>query len=177
MGFTDSKIEAALLLCIAITINLVFFYGLITRPIIRYHLSTPLDYDSEIDFNSEELLVDLEATNEGFSPARVAMVVRMYNMSLTGPEWIEASVEGDLSELRIPLDEPIRQSGEESFKIILNVDGNATYLVLIFSIESQPQGDPIVEFHDSFALYKPEKPTALLLRHVDGRRFMRVTSR
>jgi hypothetical protein len=177
MGFADSKIEAVLLLSVAIAINLTFFYGLITRPIIVYHLSTTLDYNGEINFNSEELLVDLEATNEGLSPARVAMIVRSYNMSLRGPEGVEASEEGTFSELYIPLDEPIHRSVREIFSITLNTDVNATYLVLIFSVQPKPRVDPIRGFYDSFAIYKPERPNALLLRHVDNGRFTRVTSR
>ncbi len=177
MGFANSKIEAVLLILVAIGINLLFFYGLITRPIIAYNLSTPLDYNGEVDFSTGDLPVNLEVTNEGKSPSRVEMVVRTYNMSLTGPEGVEASVEGTYSELHIPIGKPIRQSRNESSTVTLNTDENATYLVLILSIEPPPRHTPVLAFYDSFTIYKPVRPTALLLKHTDGNKYMRVKNR
>ena len=177
MGFANSKVEVALLLSVAAAINLFFFYGLVTRPVVEYNLSTPLGYNETVDFESGDLLVNLETANKGFSPARVAFVVRLYNMSLTGPEEVESAVENGFVELYIPLEKTIKQSGNYTYPIMVKSSREATYLVLILSVESRPRWDPLTGFYDSFAIFEPKRPTALLLRHVGGERFMRVRSR
>lgn len=177
MGFANSRTEAVLLLSAALVIGSAFFFGLVTRPVITFTLSTPLDYNGTIDFESGDILVNLETKNEGLSAARVGLGVWLYNMSLTGPNGVETIVRDGFTELRISLDEPIRRSGDYTYPITLKPAGKATYLVLVFSAESQPRWDPMTGFYDSFAIYKPERPTALLLRHVEDEVFMRVRSR
>lgn len=177
MGFANSRAEVVLLLSAAAAINLLFFYGLVTRPVVEYNLSTPLGYNETVDFESGDLLVSLIARNKGFSLARVAFVVRLYNMSLTAPEAIESAAENGFVELYIPLEKPIKQSENYTYPIMIEPSREATYLVLIVSVESRPRWDPLTGFYDSFAIFEPKRPTALLLRHVEGDRFMRVRSR
>jgi len=177
MGFQGSKAEAALLLSIAVAINFTFIYGMATKPVIAYHVTTPLDYNGTIDFDSEYLYVNLEARNVGLSPAGVDLVVKLYNFTLVGSKGSESTKGEGPTELRVALDEPIRPSGQENYNIALDSVGDTTYLVLIFSIESKPRLDPITGFHDSFAIFKPERPTALLLKNIDGNMYMRVRRR
>ena len=165
------------MLSIAVAINLTFIYGMATKPVIAYHVTTPLDYNGTIDFDSEYLYVNLEARNVGLSPAGVDLVVKLYNFTLVGSEGSELTKGEGSTELRVALDEPIRPSGHENYNITLDSAGDATYLVLIFSIESKPRLDPITGLHDSFAIFKPERPTALLLKNIDGNMYMRVRRR
>ena len=177
MGFAGSKTEAVFLLSVAFALNLVIFYGLITKPVIEYNLSTPLGYNRTIDFDSEGLFVTLETRNMGSSPARISLVAWSYNCTLRDPEGAQISVEEGFTEYRIPLDEPIRRLDDGEYTFTLEPDGNFTYLLFIFSVQGQPRHDPVTGFHNSFATFKPVRPTALLLKRVDGAKFMRVRSR
>lgn len=177
MGFTRSKIEAIMLVSMAVAINLTFFYGFATKPIIEYHLSTPLDYNRTIDFDSEYLLVNLEASNTGLSPTRVELVVNLYNATLVEFEGFEEKIGEGLYKASITLDDPIRPSEFVNYNVTMRPEGNVTYLVLIFSVKSIPRHDPITGYYNSFTTFKPERPTALLLKHIDGNWFMRVRRR
>jgi hypothetical protein len=177
MDRRDSKLEAVLLIAVALAINASFLYGLLTRPVIAYHISTPLDYNATIDFNSDVLTVDLEVDNEGLSPARLVFVARVYNMSLVGPVGIDITQGETFSEARVPIYVAVPKGGRESFTVELRGAADASYQVLIFSVEGKPRLDPITGFHDSFAVFEPVRPTALLLKHVGGGRYMRVRSR
>ncbi len=177
MGFAGSKTEAALLLSAAFALNLALFYGLSTKPVIEYNLSTPLEYNGTIDFDSEGLYVTLETRNRGSSPARITLVAWTYNCTLKGPERDQTSVEEDFTEYRIPVDGSIRRLEDGEYTFTLEPDGNATYLLLIFAVQAQPSQDPVTGFYNSFATFKPVRPTALLLKHIDGAEFMRVRRR
>lgn len=177
MNFSDSKIEAALLFLIAAAISFSFFYGLATRPVIAYTLSTPLEYNGTYDFESGDLIVNLKMTNEGLSPARVELKFWLYNMSLIEPKGIEPFSGEGFTEFRVTLNDPIRKEEDVIYSLKLRSAGKATYLVLIFAAESQPLSDPVASFHDSFAIYTPERPTALLLKHLGEDSYMRVRGR
>ena len=177
MVFAGSRAEARLLFIVTIGINLCIVYGFLIRPVIAYHISTPLEYNGTVDFSAEDLEVSLETTNTGLSPAWVELTVRLYNISLTGPRDYEVSERERFSELRIRLDEPIPPSGQDVRTITFTTVADADYMVLIFYTDPQPRYDPITGFFDSFALYQPERPTALLLRQVRADEYMRVTSR
>ena len=81
------------------------------------------------------------------------------------------------TEYSIPSTEPIRKSEGREHTIALEPEVNVTHAVLIFLIRVQQRLDPVTGFYDSFTRVKPERPTALLLKHIDGERFMRVRSR
>ena len=177
MVFSGSKAEARLLFIVTVTINLIILYGFLTRPVIAYNISTPLDYNGTIDFNVGELEVSLETTNRGLSPALVELTARLYNISLTGPPDAKVSVLDRFSELQIKLDTPITPSGHDVRTITITTVEDADYMVLIFHADPQPHYNPITGFFDSFATYTPERPTALLLVQVGANEYMRVTSR
>lgn len=176
MVFAGSRVEAALLLTTAVAVNLVFFYGYFANPVIAYSLSTPLEYNGTIDFTAD-LPVTMTVTNRGSSPARVALTVRLFNLSLTGPGGVEASIEEGFTEISVSFDEPIRSSEADSFLITIEPSGESTHLVLIFSAMPQPTQNPVTSFYDSFAEYKPERPTALLLKRIEGGEYKRVRKR
>ena len=177
MVFSGSKAEARLLFIVALAVNLCIIYGFLTRPVIAYHISTPLEYNGTIDFNAGDLEVSLETTNRGLSPALIELTARLYNISLTGPPDVEVSVLDRFSELQIKLDAPIAPSGHDVRTITITTVEDADYMVLIFYVDPQPRYDPITGFFDSFAAYTPERPTALLLKQVGVKEYMRVTSR
>jgi hypothetical protein len=177
MVFSGSKAEARLLFIVAVAVNLCIIYGFLTKPVIAYHISTPLEYNGTIDFNARDLEVSLETTNRGLSPAQVELTARLYNMSLTGPPDAEVSVHDRFSEFQIKLDTPIAPSGNDVRTITITTVEDADYMVLIFYADPQPRYDPITGFFDSFAAYTPERPTALLLKQVGANEYMRVTSR
>ena len=177
MVFSGSKAEARLLFIVAVAVNLCIVYGFSTRPVIAYQISTPLEYNGTINLDTGDLEVNLETSNRGLSPARVELTVRLYNLSLTSPQYADVSLHDKYSELRIELGEPIPPSGHDVKTITITSAGDANYLVLIFYADPQPRFDPVTGFYDSFALYEPVRPTALLLKHVGGHEYMRVTSR
>ena len=177
MFFAGSKAEARLLFIVTVAINFFIIYGFLTRPVIAYHISTPLEYNGTIDFNAGDLEVSLETTNRGLSPALVELTARLYNISLTSPQDAEVSVHDRFTDLQIKLDTTITPSGHDVRTITFTTVEDADYMVLIFYADPQPRYDPITGFFDSFALYKPERPTALLLKQVGAEEYMRVTSR
>ena len=177
MVFSGSKAEARLLFILAVAVNLCIIYGFLTRPVIAYHISTPLEYNGTIDFNAGDLEVSLETTNRGLSPALVELTARLYNISLTGPPDAEVSVHDRFSEHQIKLATPIAPSGHDVKTITITTVEDADYMVLIFYVDPQPRYDPITGFFDSFATYTPKRPTALLLKQVEANEYMRVTSR
>ena len=53
MFFAGSKAEARLLFIVTVAINFFIIYGFLTRPVIAYHISTPLEYNGTIDFTAD----------------------------------------------------------------------------------------------------------------------------
>ena len=177
MVFTSSKIQAIGMLVVSIAINLAFLIGIFTRPVISYHLSTPVDYNGTIDFGTENLPVELNLRNTGLSPARVRLIVRFYNMSLYRAESFSVEEKEAYSVLRIPWSMSAHQSEYDILEVVFDSAANATYLVLVYSIEGDWKGGLTNRFYNSFAIYKPERPTALLLKHVSDMMYLRVRSR
>jgi hypothetical protein len=177
MAQRSRRTEAYLLLALAIAVNALIVYGFVTRPVVAYHLSTPLGYNETIDLSSEDLTVILEASNLGGAPARLDFSVRIYNMTLTGPEGAEPSTYDDFTLIRISLGGPIKASAEAEKTIKLTNDGNADYLVLVFSLETRRSLNPVKGFFGSFEIQQPERPTALLLKRVEPGVYKRVTQR
>ena len=177
MAQRGRKTEAYILLGLAIAINALIVYGFVTRPVVAYHLSTPLEYNGTIDLSSEELTVVLEARNLGGALARLDFWVRIYNMTLTGPESLEVLTYDDFALIEIPLEEPIKGSGKAEKVITLIRDGDADYLVLIFSLETRQTLNPATGFFGSFEVQQPKRPTALLLKRIEPDVYKRVTRR
>ena len=177
MKSSKLKKDSILLLSISLFINSFFLYGLLSKPIIRYHLTTPLNYNNTIDFNSEILHVKLAARNEGSSPARVIFNVRIYNMSLYGPKKERQSEDQRFLSLNIPLDVSILPHRQENYNLTLKAVNNSRYLVLIFNEESRLRKNPFSGFYDSFSIFEAERPNALLLKHETESKYIRVKIR
>jgi len=177
MGFKRSRDEALLLLGIAVAINLALIYGLATRPVMAYHLTTEMGYNETIDFESQELVVNLEAENRGLSPARVELTLVLYNASLIEPERVEPPEGARYHTVEVSLDDPIKRSSTEVYTIKLRPEGEPDYMVFIFEVSARPRWDPFSGFFDSFMVTKPERPTALLLKRIDGTTYMRTRQR
>ena len=177
MAQRSRRTEAYILLVLAIAINALIVYGFVTRPIVAFHLSTPLEYNGTIDLSQGDLLVNLEARNLGGAPARLDFAVRLYNMTLTGPEDLESIRYEAFTLIRIPLEDVIEDSGEAEKAVTLTNEGDADYLVLIFSLETRRSLNPVTGFFGSFEVQQPERPTALLLKRIEPGVYKRVTQR
>jgi hypothetical protein len=177
MAQNSRRTEAIILLVLAIAVNALIVYGFVTRPVVAYHISTPLEYNGTIDLSSQDLTVVLEAENRGRAPARLDFAVRIYNMTLTGPEGLEVVSYNDFTEIGVPLEEPIRASGDAEKTITLTNEGDDDYLVLIFSLETRRSLNPFTGFFGSFEIQDPERPTALLLKRIEPGVYKRVTQR
>jgi len=164
-------------LAIAIAINLAFLYGIFSRPSISYHLSTMVDYNGTVDFSTENLPVELTLRNTGLSPAKMKLVARFYNMSLTEKSSFDVEELETFSVLRLPLSVSAHMQDYDAFEAVFEPEANSTYLVLIYSIEVDWKVGPISRFHNSFAINKPERPTALLMKHLSDEMYMRVKKR
>lgn len=174
MGPKGLNAEAVTMLLIAVAINLAFFYGMATRPVIFYHLSTSIGYNETIDFSSKDLRVDFIVDNGGASSARLWLIVAYYNMSLTSHEGLSVQ-ENEASVLRLPLSAQAHQSSNLS--ATFNTEKEADYMILILSVEGNSEADPLTRFFNSFAIINPERPTAILLKNLGDGIFMRVRSR
>lgn len=177
MALTHSRIQAYGMLVISIAIILAFLYGIFTRPVIFYHLSTPIDYNGTVDLSAEILPVELNLRNTGFSPARVTLVVRLYNMSLHEAGSFVVEELEEFPVLRLPWSVSAKMSEYDTVDVAFEPAANSTYLVLIYSIEVDLKVGPISRFHNSFAINNPERPTALLMKHVSDEKYMRVRRR
>jgi len=177
MAQRSRRTEAYILLVLAIAINALLVYGFVSKPIIAYHLTTPLGYNETIDFGSGDLQVGLEARNLGGSPARLDFSVRIYNMTMTSPSGLEVSPNYDFTSISIPLEGPIHASGKEEKTITVTNVRDDDYLVLIFSLETRLSLNPVEGFFSSFEAHEAERPTALLLKRVESGIYMRVTRR
>jgi len=177
MGFAGSRSEAFTLGVIALTINLALLYGFMTKPVIEYHLSTEIDYNETIDLSFGNLDIDLEMTNTGLSPGKVGLTIWLYNMSIVSPEDVDETHFEGYTEVKAKLHEPIGPSQYEVFTITVSPLEDSTYLILAFSVTPYPVRDPVSGFYTSFSQYSPERPTAVLLRHLGDMRYMRVRSR
>jgi hypothetical protein len=165
------------MLTVMVVINALFFYGVATRPYISYHLYTNLDYDETIDFSNNTLMISLRMSNTGHSQAHVWLIVQYYNISLVDSEELsKKEIEGG-SQVQIPWVLPPLQQDEDVFNLTFTTTGNATYITLIFSIEGDLEAPITARFHGSFAYFNPERPTAILLKNLGDRRFMRLSGR
>ncbi len=171
---TNSKLWAISMVIVSLAVIAAFLYGIATRPVVIYSVSTSLGYNQTIDLAANDLKVDLRARNSGSSAAKVWLIVRFYNMSLKEPSLSIRRIE-NASEIRIPIEVPASTS--QTFGATFNSPANASYLVLVLSVEGNSEAELATKFHTSLALFSPERPNALILKHVEGQTFMRVSSR
>ena len=174
MRFRGSRQESLLFMLIAIVINLLILYGFVTRPVVAYYLSTPLDYNETIDFSTQDILIELTAENKGLAPANIELTLMMYNSSIIYPEGLQSPADSGVHMVKLSLDEPIRQSSNETHILSLEPLGKPPYVVFVFTIDTIHRSDPFTGFYESFMISKPERPTALLLKRVEGEAYMRT---
>ena len=169
------RIDAVLLIAVDLAINLSFLFGLMARPSISYHITTPLNYNETIDLSVNTLRADFRTINRGRSEASIWLRINYYNASLASHDDAIPSegVDGRLSVARLLTGQVDYQSFNASFASV----GNVSYIVVILSVEVNNDASLGTRFHNSFAVFNPERPTALLLRHIAGNTFMRVSSR
>ena len=177
MGVTGEKGEAALLVAATLTVTLFFLYGYVTRPEIYYSVSTEVGYNETFDFGLSDIEVGLEIRNGGASPVDVLAKIGLYNMSLVSPEGGDVFPDEDYTEVRIHLEEPVPGSQSGSFTVKVRPSGSPQYLVFVFKAAPDLSGNPLAGFHNSFAVFNPERPTAIMFRKVEGMKYMRVKSR
>jgi hypothetical protein len=170
----SKKPEALILLSLALFVNLAFIYGFFTRPIIEYKLTTPLDYNETINLNNENFSVTLEAVNKGRASAKITLTIRIYNMSLINSYEYPVETIGEFSEISFPLKNVIMKNQKTEFTIDLNAEDNSSHLVLFYYIEINTDS---IDFHKNFALFKPQRPTAIILKNIGENHFMRVKER
>jgi hypothetical protein len=159
---------------IAIAINLLILYGFVTRPVIAYYLSTPLGYNETIDFSTQDILIELTAKNKGLAPVKIELTLMMYNSSIIYPEGLQSPTDSGVHSVKLSLDEPIRQSSNETYVLSLEPLGEPTYVAFVFSVDTIHRSDPFTGFYESFMVSKPERPTALLLKRFEGEAYMRT---
>ena len=177
MNINRRRVEATILLCIAVGINTLLIAGFVTRPIIAYNIDTPLDYNQTIDLESTNLQVDLIASNKGGSPARINFLVRIYNLTVKEPLGLDISSTDQFSTIKIPIEKPLSKQEKELKTIEITNEKDREYLILIFSIEPRLTMNPFESFFSSFEVHKPERPTALLLKQIEPGIYKRVTQR
>jgi len=170
------RFEPGALVLLAASINAAFLYGIIARPIIYYTLYTPLNYNEVIDLSIENLDVEVKIANRGLSDAAVWLVVRFYNATLKGPLPQEYKMRGS-GEILIPMTLKPNGAGYESTYMKFGVQGEPSYILIMISVEANREVNSIYNFNNSFMLYNPQRPTAILLKQVSEGKYMRVTSR
>ena len=174
MVFRGSRQESLFFMFIAIVINLLILYGFVTRPIVTYYLSTPLGYNETIDFSTQTILIELTAENKGLSPAKIELTLTMYNSSIISPEGVQSPSDSSVHQVKLSLDEPVRQSSNGTYLLSLEPLGEPTFVAFVFSVDTIHRSDPLTGFYESFLVSTPERPTALLLRRVEGDAYMRT---
>ncbi len=177
MDFPESKIEAYLLFSLALMLNIALFYGFATRPVITYSISTQLGYNETIDFSSEVLSVELEISNRGLSKARVEIVTLLYNMSLIDSGGMGSTDKGDYLEVWDLTEKSLGKLESESRNLTISNIEESNYIVLILTVRDTQRLNPVTGFHESFALFRPERPNAILLRRETGEVYKRVRRR
>ncbi|MGD2142299.1 MAG: hypothetical protein PVH79_02320 [Candidatus Bathyarchaeota archaeon] len=177
MAMGEHNRESWILLVIALTINALIIYGFFSKPVLKYSISTPLEYNATVNLAEGDLVVTLNVYNIGGSPAEFNFIVRLYNASLTDPQNAEVSVFEEATIVRIPQVGSVPSSGKTSKTIAINAESEASHLILIYSLEAHRNLNPLKGFYNSFVVYESERPTALLLKRMGDLVYKRVTQR
>ncbi|MGQ9680314.1 MAG: hypothetical protein ACUVV4_06060 [Candidatus Bathyarchaeia archaeon] len=172
-----TRFEASLMLIASLVIIGAFIYGFISRPIVFYHIYTPLKYNETIDSRKYDLEVTLQTRNIGLSKTFIWLIVDFYNLTITDPEGIVVLKIEEVSRILIPWSSSPNNIGYDPFKIEFSFSRNSSYSLILFYIYGNGETDLSTRFHNSFAVYVPERPTALIFKNIDGFTFMRLQRR
>jgi hypothetical protein len=94
------------------------------------------------------------------------------------PIGAQVSLKDQYSDYHFKPSESINPSTHDLQRITISSSSKeANYLVLIFYVDAQKGWNPFYRFLDSFTIFNPKRPTALLLKQISENEFMRVTSR
>jgi len=170
-------IELFFLIAVASAINIAFFYGFITRPVIFYNLSTSIEYNETIDFLVEPLNVTLHARNEGLSPAKIGFVIRLYNTSLLNHEPDSTQEYESVRIVDVPLEKAVKPNEEANYSIALTPHEDASYLILVFTVVGESKLDLFKGYYNSFAKLEATRPNALIFKQYENGKYMRVKKR
>ncbi|MGB9622694.1 MAG: hypothetical protein ACPL07_02505 [Candidatus Bathyarchaeia archaeon] len=170
----QSKLEASLMLSVSLIIVGAFIYGFVSRPIVFYHIYTSLNYNERIDSRRDNLKIMLQIRNIGGSKTYVWLLVDFYNLTLIDPTEIEVLEENGASRIFIPWLSQPSKVGYETYDVEFSFLNNSSYSLVLFYVYENNQYDFVTRFHNSFAVYTPERPTALIFKNIDGFTFMRL---
>ena len=169
----QSKFEASLMLSISFIIVGAFIYGFMSRPIVFYHIYTSVNYNEIVDSRRDNLKIALQTRNSGVSKTYLWLVVDFYNLTLVEPKGLEI-LDNGVSRIFIPWLSQPSKIGYEPYELEFSFLGNSSYSLVLFYIYVNNQHDFLTRFHNSFAVYTPERPTALIFKNIDGFRFIRL---
>ena len=170
----SNKTISILLVVTSIAVIGLFLYGYAIRPELTYKLSTIIDYNETYDFSSGELPIVLYLKNIGKRPVDVRIVVRLYNSSLNDYNMVD---KGIFYQTEIELDSSIKAGETENKTIYYSPEPDHEYIAMLFYLEPIRDFNPVSSFDESFVGFTQDRPTALLMKHVNEGIYMRVKSR
>ena len=173
MAPKNQKVISIFLLFSSIIVIVLFLYGYATRPELTYKLSTIIDYNETHDFSTGSLPIFLYTKNVGDSPVDIKMIVRLYNSSLSDFNIVDYDVYKQAS---IELNS-IQSSEEVKKTIYFTYEADHEYIAMLFYIEPIRDINPVNSFEESFTNLSQERPTAILMKHIEGIEYMRVKNR
>ena len=174
MFYKKNRVISIILLVFSIIVITLFLYGYIEKPKLTYRLSTIIDYNETYDFSINNLPVFLYVKNIGDSSIDVNIIVRLYNSSIIGYNYIDYDF---YKELSINLVEGLKPEEEANVTVYLTFESGHEYIAMQFIPEPIRDFNPINSFSESFATLISNRPTAILMRHVNGTIFTRVSNR
>ncbi|MBS7630301.1 hypothetical protein KEJ47_01795 [Candidatus Bathyarchaeota archaeon] len=145
-----------------------------SRPIVFYHVYTSIKYNEIVNSRKDNLKIALQTRNSGASKTYLWLVIDFYNLTLIDPKGIEVLVKNGVSRIFIPWLSQPSKLGYESYDIEFSFLDNSSYSLILFSVYENNQYDFLSRFHNSFAVYIPERPTALIFKNIDGFTFIRL---
>jgi len=173
MSPKNQKVISILLLFSSIIVIVLFLYGYATRPELTYKLSTIIDYNETHDFSTGSLPIFLYTKNVGNSPVDIKLIVRLYNSSLSDFNVVDYDV---FKQASIELNS-IQSSEEVNKTIYFTYEADHEYIAMLFYIEPIRDINPVNSFEESFTNLSQERPTAILMKHIEGIEYMRVKNR
>jgi len=174
MSSKNQKVISILLLFSSILVIALFLYGYATRPEITYKLSTIIDYNETHDFSTGSLPIFLYSKNVGDSPVELKIIVRLFNSSLSDFNIVDYDV---FKQASIELNNSLKPSEEVNKTIFFTFEDEHEYIAMLFYIEPIRDINPVNSFEESFTNLSQERPTAILMKHIEGIEYMRVKNR
>ena len=170
MSVLSSRNESIVLLCVSVTIALLFTYGVIATPVVSYNLSTVLEYNETWDFSNGGLPIILNLENTGLNPVSLKIAVRYYNSSHPTEDTTEYEY---YREMWLTLDESVKVGESRQVNTSMIPEGDHQYIAMLFYPVPFRDLNPVSSFEESFTRLINVRPTAILLKHIEGTVYMR----